>query len=171
MKPLQLPEQIAGFELRVPPAGWAERIASFDQEIFGIDSWSAAIWRHELAAAGRTYLVLSEPPRPLQSVGTMVAVGGVGYGPEAEILTLAVKPSYRRRGIARELLATLIGLAVSQNSEEIFLEVRANDPGALSLYQQAGFTAVGQRKGYYSDADATIMRRTLNFGTKDSHNS
>lgn len=170
MKPLQFAEQISGFTLQIAPVGWAERIASFDHEIFGADAWSEAIWRHELAAVGRTYLVLTEPVRPLQSVGTIVAAGGVGYGPEAEILTLAVKPSYRRRGLASKMLATLIDLAISQNSEEIFLEVRANDPAALSLYRKAGFVAVGQRKNYYSDADATIMRRALIFGTKDSHN-
>ncbi len=85
---------------------------------------------------------------------------------EAEVLTLAVRPAARRRGIARALLEAALGLA-QPTAETMFLEVAADNPGAVALYEGAGFETVGRRAGYYGRAgggsvDAIVMRRTLN---------
>jgi ribosomal-protein-alanine N-acetyltransferase len=88
---------------------------------------------------------------------------------EAEILTLAVEPSHRRQGVARALLHAGLAQAIAAGAVEAFLEVAANNPGALQLYRQAGFEAAGQRSGYYhrpgaEAVDALVLRRTLNGG-------
>ena len=85
---------------------------------------------------------------------------------EAEVLTLAVRPAARRRGVARALLEAAIVLA-APTAETMFLEVAADNPGAAALYEGAGFETVGRRAGYYGRAgggsvDAIVMRRTLN---------
>jgi ribosomal-protein-alanine N-acetyltransferase len=84
---------------------------------------------------------------------------------EAEVLTLAVRPGARRRGVARALLAEALALAGAVGAPT-FLEVAADNPGALALYQQAGFERVGRRAGYYARpgaaVDAIVMRRALN---------
>jgi len=85
---------------------------------------------------------------------------------EAEVLTLAVDPAHRRRGLAQALLEAAQGLAAT-TAEAMFLEVAADNDGALALYQKAGFIGVGRRRGYYSratgpSADAIVMRRALN---------
>jgi ribosomal-protein-alanine N-acetyltransferase len=47
----------------------------------------------------------------------------------------------------------------------MFLEVRPSNPAGLSLYEQKGFSVVGQRPGYYRSAegreDAIVMRLDL----------
>jgi len=86
---------------------------------------------------------------------------------EAEILTLAVRPDHRRHGLARALTETAAGIAASAACEAMFLEVAADNPGAIALYEQTGFASVGRRAGYYgrasgSSIDAIVMRRALN---------
>jgi ribosomal-protein-alanine N-acetyltransferase len=85
---------------------------------------------------------------------------------EAEVLTLAVRPGARRQGVARALLAEALALAAASGAST-FLEVAADNPGAIALYDRAGFERVGRRAGYYARpgapaVDAIVMRRTLN---------
>jgi ribosomal-protein-alanine N-acetyltransferase len=85
---------------------------------------------------------------------------------EAEILTLAVRPEYRRRGVARDLVNAAAALAV-RTAAAMFLEVAEDNAAALALYAQAGFSRVGRRPGYYARpgapaVDAVVMRRALN---------
>ena len=83
-------------------------------------------------------------------------------GDEAEILSVAVAPAWRGRGLSRPLLdfhlRALAGLAV----RAVFLEVDEHNAPALRLYAGAGFRQVGQRRGYYAgNASALILRRDL----------
>ncbi|MCI0467069.1 MAG: ribosomal protein S18-alanine N-acetyltransferase [Beijerinckiaceae bacterium] len=85
---------------------------------------------------------------------------------EAEILTIAVAPEWRRRTVATHLLAPhLSGLAANRVSR-LFLEVEADNTAALALYTNFGFKQVGERKSYYRTADARltgalVLRRDL----------
>ena len=89
-------------------------------------------------------------------------------GGEAEILTLAVAPSARGKGLGRALLQAAIVRAEEQGAHAMFLEVGSDNPHALALYAGLGFTKVGMRKGYYSSAsggsgggDALVLRLSL----------
>lgn len=87
-------------------------------------------------------------------------------GPEAELLTLAVAPAARRRGLATRLLARLSALATAAGAEEMLLEVAATNAAARALYARAGFVEVGRRPRYYTRAsgpplDALVLRRPL----------
>jgi ribosomal-protein-alanine N-acetyltransferase len=87
---------------------------------------------------------------------------------EAELLTIAVDAAHRRRGVARALLDAVIERVRERGARVLFLEVGVDNPPALSLYAQAGFTEVGRRIGYYQRhhgvADALILRLLLNDG-------
>lgn len=92
-------------------------------------------------------------------------LGRVTLG-EAEILTVAVDPSFRLQGHGRRLVEAAIEAARDQGAEMIFLEVAADNATAISLYHAAGFQLVGKRPGYYhraegSSADALVMKLTL----------
>jgi ribosomal-protein-alanine N-acetyltransferase len=86
-------------------------------------------------------------------------------GGEAEILTLAVAPAARGRGLGRELLRAAIIRAQALGAQTMFLEVGADNPHALALYAGLGFAKVGTRKGYYSatsgGTDALVLRLPL----------
>ena len=85
---------------------------------------------------------------------------------EAELLTIAVQASRRRRGAGRALLDAVIALARGQGARMLFLEVGVDNPAARSLYEQAGFSEVGRRAAYYRRpagfADALVLRLALN---------
>ena len=79
---------------------------------------------------------------------------------ECQIGNVAVKPDHRRRGIAAELLKALIKETEEAGIEEIDLEVRPSNKGAIELYKKFGFTENGRRKGYYEGKeDAILMKR------------
>ena len=157
------------FDIKVPPPGWAPRIARFDVENFGADAWSEYSWTEALAIPEHTYLTVSERAQPGESLGRLVAVGGVSGGPEAELLTIAVGKNYRRRGIGAALLDLLLAI-VDSNADVCFLEVRISDDGAQAMYCKAGFVPIGVRKRYYRDEDALAMRRDKPGGPLDSTN-
>jgi ribosomal-protein-alanine N-acetyltransferase len=82
---------------------------------------------------------------------------------EVDVHNVAVDPPYRRRGIGRLLLRTVIEEAGRQGLERVTLEVRKSNQPAQLLYQRLGFTTRGIRKGYYSDngEDALVMALEL----------
>lgn len=86
---------------------------------------------------------------------------------EAELLTLAVRPEARRRGIGRHLVSEFLLLATAAGAATAFLEVAADNPAAIALYRAAGFAETGRRRGYYrgdgaaTAIDALVLSRPL----------
>ena len=80
---------------------------------------------------------------------------------EAHIGTLAVKPGYRRQGIAQELLAASLLEAFQRGAQKAMLEVRENNRGAQNLYRKFGFEPVGLRRDYYKDTHEDAILMTL----------
>jgi ribosomal-protein-alanine N-acetyltransferase len=82
---------------------------------------------------------------------------------EAEILTVAVLPAARGRGVAAELLRRHMRRLAALGVARLFLEVEEGNRAALRLYARAGFTQVGRRPGYYTPggAAALVLRRDL----------
>lgn len=61
------------------------------------------------------------------------------------ITNVAVKPSYRRQGIARALMETVLGHLRSMHVKTAVLNVRPDNPGAIKLYQDLGFREIETR--------------------------
>ena len=80
---------------------------------------------------------------------------------EAELLTLAVAPGARRRGLGRALLEGCLAQAARRGAGAMFLEVAADNAAARALYARAGFAETGLRRGYYDGTDALVLRRDL----------
>jgi ribosomal-protein-alanine N-acetyltransferase len=81
---------------------------------------------------------------------------------EAEILTLAVAPARRRRGIGTALLRGAIGEAARRGVRTLFLEVAEANEAARALYAAAGFAGCGRRRRYYADGgDALVLALSL----------
>ncbi|MBU1324230.1 MAG: GNAT family N-acetyltransferase [Alphaproteobacteria bacterium] len=71
-------------------------------------------------------------------------------GDEAEVLTLAVRPPARRRGLARALMTRASAEAAARGAGRLFLEVAEDNAAARSLYASLGFGEVGRRPRYYA---------------------
>ncbi len=82
---------------------------------------------------------------------------------EVEVLNLVVLPSWRRRGVARELLLAAFSRARSAGARRAFLEVRESNLGARAFYLRIGFSEAGRRRAYYRNPseDAMILARVL----------
>ena len=88
---------------------------------------------------------------------------------EAEVLTLAVQPPARHRGIGRRLLAAAMEEAGRCGALNMFLEVSAINYAARNLYEKSCFVQVGLRRGYYPDgSDALVMRHRITSGAPAS---
>jgi len=85
---------------------------------------------------------------------------------EAEILSVAIDPVRRGRGLSRRLLSHHLGHLAGLGVRTVFLEVEENNSPAVRLYQRAGFRVVGQRPRYYAEPNgqtlnALVMQRDL----------
>jgi ribosomal-protein-alanine N-acetyltransferase len=84
---------------------------------------------------------------------------------EAEILSIAIEPKHRGRGLSRNLLLTHLGHLAGRGVRTVFLEVEENNQAARRLYDRAGFAVSGRRERYYrqdgQQLNALIMRRDL----------
>ncbi len=80
-------------------------------------------------------------------------------GPEAEVENICVSDGIRRKGIGEALLQHMINIAKDKKAANVYLEVRAANEPAKSLYTKMGFESSYIRKGYYRDPvdDAIIM--------------
>ena len=76
---------------------------------------------------------------------------------EAELLTLAVAPEARRRGLGQRLVGRFLYQARLRGAASAFLEVAADNAPARALYERAGFAAAGRRRGYYAGPDAAVV--------------
>ena len=65
---------------------------------------------------------------------------------ESELLNLAVAQKYRRKGVAKSLLQSLL----KGPGGTVFLEVRESNSAARNLYKSMGFQEVSLRRNYYS---------------------
>jgi len=84
---------------------------------------------------------------------------------EAEVLTLAIAPAHRRKGLASALLGAAVVWARNSGARQLFLEVASQNQAALTLYRNAGFAMVGARAAYYArdgGGDALVLRLDLN---------
>lgn len=91
---------------------------------------------------------------------------------EAEVLTLAVRPEARGRGLGFKLVSAAADLAKTSGAASLFLEVAEDNRAARVLYDRAGFVETGRRKAYYKTphgpVDALILVRNLSGGASQN---
>ena len=76
-----------------------------------------------------------------------------------DIINIVVDKSYRRKGIATQLINHVIGYF--DDVKSIMLEVNVNNENAINLYKVNKFEVINVRKKYYGNDDALIMRRDV----------
>ncbi|MEG1623534.1 MAG: tRNA (adenosine(37)-N6)-threonylcarbamoyltransferase complex transferase subunit TsaD [Raoultibacter sp.] len=154
---------IAGMLYKPLDAAHAAEVARLDARVMASDAWSEALVADELMRGDRVWWAAYAPSQAL--VGY---VGGWVVDGRVQILKVAADPAYRRRGIARELLARLAADARDLGARDVTLEVRASNEGAQAFYRDLGFEEIGTRPHYYADReDALIMDGPLPLSRND----
>jgi len=136
-------------------------------EVVGIEMasfavpWTEEMFAHELAQEGLSEILVARAtwagsPPPIVGYICVWVVAG-----ELHINNLAVTPRWRRRGAAAALLEAALERARLRGVGCAFLEVRASNVAAQSLYRRYGFEPAGVRRRFYEQPpeDAIIMRR------------
>lgn len=128
-------------------------------------AWTLDQLRHELAldTVNQGWVL----DRDGQIIGYFFASFVAGEG---SLNRIAVDEKVRGQGLGRLLLDHFIHQAKELGMEDLVLEVHQKNQVALGLYQGAGFSQVGLRKGYYEDgADALVLHRKLLLEKEGKH--
>ncbi len=119
--------------------------------------WTAKSFADVLAMPGAAGLILRIDDTPVGFGITLQAVD------EVELLLIAILPEMRGRGLALQLLDSLLSAAAAQGATRALLEVAEANTPAISSYTKVGFTTCGRRKQYYpGPTDAVLFEKRLN---------
>lgn len=94
----------------------------------------------------------------------VIGYGGIYYTcDEGNITNVAVREQWRTRGVATMLLENIFENAAKRKCKEIYLEVRASNKKAISLYEKMDFVVLGRRKNFYDKPteDALVLCKKL----------
>jgi ribosomal-protein-alanine N-acetyltransferase len=135
-------------------------LATYEKELFPYSPWSTAQFKEEFAGMPTTRFI-----SVAEDGNTIVGYCGVflpGPGIEADILTVAVLPAYRRQGIAKEFMRQIEEWAREREASAMMLEVEITNESAITLYQSLGYRKISVRMDYYGPGkDAHVMRKEL----------
>lgn len=129
-------------------------IAELEKVCFS-DPWSEKSISSELTNPLSCWIVALDGENLVGYVGSQSVLGW------ADMMNLAVAVNYRRRGVAEQLVCTLIDNLKLRDVTCLTLEVRVSNQAAIALYNKLGFVQVGKRPNYYHNPkeDALILRK------------
>jgi len=120
--------------------------------------WSHGVFR-DCLFAGYTCVVLE---RDDEVVGYSILSIAAG---EAHILNLCVDKQFRKHGYGDRMLEEILTRATGAKVQQVFLEVRPSNAGALALYRNKGFRQIAERPKYYQASggreDAAVLSLLL----------
>lgn len=143
------------FAIRPATLDDLDAIWAIESAVFGAEAWSLDMMREELAADHRQYLLVVGDEGSVLGYGGLLAVGEDG-----DIQTIALSPEARGAGQGKRLMNALLDESQRREVRRVFLEVRADNPVARSLYLSLGFDEIGVRPRYYQpdNVDAVVMK-------------
>jgi ribosomal-protein-alanine N-acetyltransferase len=114
-----------------------------------------------------TFIVAEENGELVGYIMCRIEVGlsSFGFGglmKKGHIVSVAVIPEYRRRGLGEGLVTKAMEGMRLYGAKQSYLEVRATNESAIDLYKKLGFDVTRTIHGYYADGeDAYVMSRKL----------
>jgi ribosomal-protein-alanine N-acetyltransferase len=133
-------------------------LATYEKELFPYSPWSTAQFKEEFAGIPKTrFMSVAEDGNTIVGYcGVFVPAPGI----EADILTVAVLPSHRRQGIAKEFMRQIEAYALEREASAMMLEVEISNESAIKLYESLGYMKISVRMDYYGPGkDAHVMRK------------
>ena len=152
----------AAWLIRAATPADLDAILAIEQASTGAPHWSHFQWLAALSPDRET--------APIRAVFAAEGNGGiVGFavasraGDLAELESVAVSPSARRKGIGKALCRQVMDWSRNTGTSELELEVRASSASALALYRSLGFVEQARRREYYRNPteDAVLMAARL----------
>lgn len=141
---------------------WLDQVMAIEQVAYS-HPWTRGNFIDSLAAGYHAEVLLGQHNGQESVMGYFVAMQGVD---EVHLLNITIAPGCQGHGWGRLLLETVCRWGQACQARWLWLEVRASNTRALSVYQRFGFRRVGERKNYYPLSpslreDAVIMSLLL----------
>jgi len=133
-------------------------LASYEKLLFPYSPWNTAQFKEEFAGIPTTRFmsVAESENKVIGYCGVFLPAPGV----EADILTVAVLPEYRRQGIAKEFMRQIEAWSHERGASAMMLEVEHTNESAIELYKSLGYMKFSVRMDYYGPGkDAFVMRK------------
>jgi ribosomal-protein-alanine N-acetyltransferase len=92
----------------------------------------------------------------------LASLGLGGLIRKGHVVSIAVLPKGRRKGVARTLMTEVMKGMRHYKAKLCYLEVRVTNEPGVALYKKLGFEVSRTLRGYYSDGeDAYVMTQKL----------
>ena len=133
-------------------------LASYEKLLFPYSPWGTSQFKEEFAGIPTTrFMSVAEDGNAIVGYcGVFLPAPGV----EADVLTVAVLPEYRRQGIAQEFMRQIEAWALERKASAMMLEVELSNIAAIKLYESLGYMKISVRMDYYGPGkDANVMRK------------
>ncbi len=134
-----------------------ESIAALERQCFSAP-WSIPMLEEELFNPQASFLVAEGENGQVLGYAGLQVVLDEGY-----VNNVAVRPEYRRQGVASQLLEVFRRFGEGQGLAFLTLEVRDSNQAARALYARHGFVEAGRRKNYYQHPKEDAIIMTLEF--------
>jgi ribosomal-protein-alanine N-acetyltransferase len=114
-----------------------------------------------------TFLVIEQDHEIVGYIMCRIEVGLSNFGlgglvRKGHVVSLAVMPHARRRGVASALLKAAMEGMCGYKARQIYLEVRVTNQAGVNLYKKLGLEVTRTIPGYYSDGeDAYVMSKKI----------
>lgn len=126
-------------------------LAEVEREVFDELAWTEEMLRGELKNPFSVIMLLR---------GDAEILGHLLFraiAEEAELLRLAIRPAFQRRGLGSILFREFLNLLRERGIKKIFLEVKVSNDKALGFYRRWGFIPLGVRHNYYKNGENALL--------------
>jgi [ribosomal protein S18]-alanine N-acetyltransferase len=151
------------FSIRLIKLSDLDRILSIEHASFGKDAYDRNLFADLIDKCGELFLVAV---KGRSICGYIVTCTG-GRTASAELVSIAVHPKYRGKGIASALMASTLRRLCRRGVARFHLTVKVTNHVAIRFYEGYGFHKSRMVRGYYEDgADGWRMTKDLNSQLK-----
>ena len=149
---------MADFAVRIAAEADLDALMVLEESAFASDRLSRRAMRYAIRSRAQMVLIAEMKAR-----FAGVAIIGFRAGSKtARISSIAVDGRLAGQGIGRRLLAASEDRLRRQGFEMVRLEVRADNAGAIALYERSGYHLFGRYEEYYEDStDALRFEKTI----------
>ncbi|QGA55092.1 ribosomal-protein-alanine N-acetyltransferase [Sulfolobus sp. E5-1-F] len=134
------------------------QIFQIEKESFE-DPYPYSLLRAYLFIATKLYLVAKEREKIIGYI-----IGVIQYGYRGHIISIAVRPAYRKKGVGTKLLNEIEERFKQNGVKYSYLEVNINNLSAISFYRENGYLVAYIRRNYYGKGKhAFVMMKNLYY--------
>lgn len=152
---------MSGLELRSLGLADVDSLATLERRCFP-DPWSKDQLTGTVSAPGFLGTGAFDGPGLAGAALWRLLPDGYGEPAEVELLRIAVESAHRRRHLGSRLLTTSLRALRERRVTTGWLEVMADDNGALAFYRATGWLEAGRRRRYFRNgADALMLRLSI----------